>query len=208
MGHEVIDAVRAAKLISGYSREIKTNITLLSKEIGGIFHAQDFRKWFENEREVFVEFVCQRNVLDSNRIFVQAMRTGHDELIAPLNTFESPELSSEIDLLSFIHRQRKSDGNLFVNGDWNDLRIAHAQALSALSVGKPSKFEITFSKRENPFDILLHVRKTEVLYIRYFFGINESHGKQLSLILAPVDIAGRNILVLPDGTAASWIELR
>ena len=77
MGHEVIDAVRAARLISGYSREIKTNTTLLSKEIGGIFHAQDFRKWFENEREVSVEFVCQRNVLDSNRIFVQAMRAKY-----------------------------------------------------------------------------------------------------------------------------------
>lgn len=104
MGHEVIDAVKAARLISGYSLEAKTNSAILSKEIGGIFHAQDFRKWCDNEREFSVEFVCQKDILDSNRIFVEAKNQGHHHFISPINTFEAPELSSEIDLLSFLHR--------------------------------------------------------------------------------------------------------
>jgi hypothetical protein len=207
MGHEVIDAVKAARLISEYSQEIKANTPFLSKEIGGIFHAQDFRKWFENERELSIEFVFQTEIADSKRIFIEAIHPSHAQFITPLSLFEAPESASEIDMLSFIHRQRKSEGNAIAHGDWNAFREAHQQALTNQGINRANKFEMAYSKRENSFDMLLHVRKTEVLYIRYFFGLRKKHNKQLSLILAPVDIAGRNIMVLPDGTSAPWIEI-
>jgi hypothetical protein len=207
MGHEVIDAVKAARLISGYSQEAKANSAILSTEIGGIFHAQDFKKWFENEREVDVEFICQKDNLGSNKVFIEAVYQARDQYITPLNTFGAPELFSEIDVLSFLHRQRKSEESFKVANDRKNMLEAHQQALTALSINRVGKFEINYSRKENLFDVLLHVRKTEVLYIRYFFGLNSTRDKQLSLILAPVDIAGRNILVLPDGTSAPWIEL-
>ncbi len=209
MGQEVIDAVKAARLISDYITHVSKSQSVESIVIGGLFDASQLNiESFLNDSSG-LSIIPQFQSDASDLLFSFVSDKTRSTSVFPKQFFTAPSLFSDIDMLSFVHRQRKS-GDDFLDAGTASFQAHYSlflDKISRLDISAQASYSLIESKRNNLLKSLLEIPKTEVLYVRYFFGLRKASGNQLAIILCPVDITGRNILVLQDGTAAGWIEL-
>jgi hypothetical protein len=209
MGHEVIDAVKAARLISDYIHHVKKTDASKNITLGGLLNAEDLRLLCKDSHPPKLSFFPELPNPTTEHFHVMVDSGNRDNGVFPIEVFSAPALHSDIDMLSFLHRQKriKEDTvnfNLTANKDSHD---NFQKWMLKMDLGVNGTFELSSSKKENLIQSLLEINKTEVLHVRYFLGLRKTTHPNVTLILCPVDITGRNILVLPDGSAAGWISL-
>ncbi len=209
MGHEVIDAVKAARLISDFITHVSKSQSAESIVIGGLFEASQLSNESLIQDSSGLVLVPQIQSEESDLPFIFLTDKARSIAIFPKQIFTAPSLYSEIDMLSFVHRQRRRSDDYLVseNTSLENSNSLFLDKMSRVSIGTQSSYAVAETKKNNLLKSLLDIPKTQVLYVRYFFGLRKLNGNQLTIILCPVDITGRNILVLQDGTAAGWIEL-
>ena len=201
--------MKAARLISDYIYHVKKIDSAIDATIGGLLNADELRLLSKTEQSEKLIFLPQLEEPKSGQVYVKSFSNSSEDSVLPVEIFSAPTLHSDIDMLSFLHRQKRGKDDAFTpNENIDDNAHANFQNWKNIIDLNPSgSYELTSSKKEDLIQSLLEIKKTEVLFVRYFFGVRKAIYPSLTLILCPVDITGRNILVLPDGSAAGWISL-
>ena len=201
--------MKAARLISDYIHHVKKIDSAMDATIGGLFNADELRLLSKNYQSERLIFWPQLEEPISGQVYVKSFSNNSQDCVLPVEIFSAPTLHSDIDMLSFLHRQKRGKDDAFTpKENIDDNAKANFQNWKNIIDLNPSNsYELVSSKKEDTIQSLLEIKKTEVLFIRYFFGVRKAIQPSLTLILCPVDITGRNILVLPDGSAAGWISL-
>lgn len=210
MGIQQIDAVRASQLITSFIQHPQLGAGQ-SNVIGGLIRIEDLELKSYNHLEQILTVYHYYISEEICPILCSAFSiTGATEAIKAIELFSLDGEANDLRVLSFLHRQSGLSNAssekipIFQVTQYGNNLIEKFQRIGVRIDAQAHTF---ISRTDNSLHDLIYQPSIEAKYIRFFYGYSKYNTSQLRVILSPVDDRGRNILVLPNGKSATWLEL-
>lgn len=210
MGIQQIDAVRASQLINSFIQHpaLGGNRSCI---IGGLIRIADLElESYPHHEQILSVYHYFKSEIECPILCSAFGMPGVAEVIKPLELFSIEGETNDLRVLSFLHRQSGIPQG--------PVEFMPTYEATAMGNGLLSRFQEkgvkidaqahTISNRsDNTLRDIIYQKSLEAEYLRYYYGYNKYATSQLRVILSPVDEKGRNILVLPSGKSATWLEI-
>lgn len=211
MGIQQIDAVRASRLICEFINHPGLGAGSGNVVIGGMISVAALG--VENHpptEQVLSVYHYFKSEEDCPVLCSAFGMFGSADVIKPFGLSEYFSEANELKLLSFLHRQSGIPNEAPQFMPIYTVATYGQQLLTRFAekgIRLDSQAHTISNRSDNTLRNLIFQKSLDVKFVRYFYGFNKLATSQLRVVLAPVDDRGRNILVLPNGETAVWLEI-